>query len=152
MAPVCKGSWLRTQTEGLSVTNKYLLWSMFMQRKHNKKIVPTARMLRKNMTREEKHLWYDFLRNYPVRFSRQKVLGKYIADFYSAKAQLVIELDGAGHYSEKGIMYDEKRTDFLEGYGIKVIRISNYQIKTNFSGVCKYIDRVVCELFETNKE
>ena len=73
-----------------------------MQRKHNKDIVPTAKMLRKNMTKEEKHLWYDFLRIYPVRFSRQKVLGKYIADFYCAGAKLVIELDGSGRYTEEG--------------------------------------------------
>ena len=73
-----------------------------MQRKHNKDIVPTARMLRKNMTKEEKHLWYDFLRTYPIRFSRQKVLGKYIADFYCAEAKLIIELDGSGHYTEEG--------------------------------------------------
>ncbi len=65
-----------------------------MDRKHNKNIVPAARMLRKNMTKEERHLWYEFLRNYPVRFSRQKVLGKYIVDFYCAKVGLVIELDG----------------------------------------------------------
>ena len=73
-----------------------------MQRKHNKDIVPTAKMLRKNMTKEEKHLWYDFLRTYPARFSRQKVLGKYIADFYAAKIKLIIEIDGAGHYTEEG--------------------------------------------------
>ena len=67
-----------------------------MQRKHNPNIVLTARMLRKNMTKEENHLWYDFLRDYPIRFVRQKVLGKYIADFYCAKAKIVIELDGSG--------------------------------------------------------
>ena len=71
-----------------------------MQRKHNKDIVSTAKMLRKNMTKEENHLWYDFLRTYPVRFSRQKVLGNYIADFYCAEAKLVIELDGSGHHTE----------------------------------------------------
>ena len=60
------------------------------------------------MTKEEKHLWYDFLRFYPIRFSRQKVLGQYIADFYCAKAKLVIELDGGGHYTEKQIKQDEK--------------------------------------------
>ena len=65
-----------------------------MQSKHNKQLVPFAKQLRKEMTKEERHLWYDFLRTYSVRFSRQKVLGKYIADFYSAKAKLVIELDG----------------------------------------------------------
>ena len=66
-----------------------------MQRKQNKQLVPLAKQLRKDMTKEERHLWYDFLRTYPVRFSRQKVLGKYIADFYSAQAGLIIELDGS---------------------------------------------------------
>ena len=80
--------------------------------KHNPKLTNVARMLRKNMTKEEKHLWYDFLRTYPVRFSRQKVLGKYIADFYCAEAKLVIELDGSGHYTEEGKQYDEERTAF----------------------------------------
>ena len=69
-----------------------------MQPKHNKALIPMAKLLRRNMTKEERHLWYDFLRQHPARFSRQKVLGRYIADFYSAKAQLVIELDGSQHY------------------------------------------------------
>ena len=114
-----------------------------MIRKHNKALVPNARALRKNMTREEKHLWYDFLRNYPVRFLRQKILGIYIADFYSAEAKLVIELDGSGHYTEQGIKYDEERTAFLEEYGLTVIRISNTEIHKNFRGVCEHIDGVV---------
>ena len=71
-----------------------------MQSKHNKQLVPFAKQLRKEMTKEERHLWYDFLRTYPVRFSRQKVLGKYIADFYSAEAKLVIELEGSQHYED----------------------------------------------------
>ena len=71
-----------------------------MQPKHNKQLVPLARQLRKEMTKEERHLWYDFLRMYPIRFSRQKVLGKYIVDFYSAQARLVVELDGSQHYEE----------------------------------------------------
>ncbi len=114
-----------------------------MQRKHNEEIVPTARMLRKCMTKEEKHLWYDFLNTYTIRFYRQKVLGKYIADFYCAEAQLVIELDGSGHYTEKGMQYDNERTAFLEGYGLTVIRISNKDIQDNFRGVCEYIDYLV---------
>ena len=69
-----------------------------MERKHNKNIVSLARELRKNMTKEEKHLWYDFLRTYPIKFMRQKIIGRYIADFYCAKANLVIELDGSRHY------------------------------------------------------
>ena len=114
-----------------------------IQRKHNKDIVHTAKMLRKNMTKEEKHLWYDFLSDYPVRFSRQKVLGKYIADFYCAEAKLVIELDGSGHFTEEGRLYDEERTAFLEQYGLKVFRIPNTKINDDFHGVCAYIDRIV---------
>ena len=114
-----------------------------MDRKHNKSIVPTARMLRKNMTKEEKHLWYDYLRTYPVRFLRQKVLGKYIVDFYCAEAKLVIELDGSQHYEEKGIEHDAERTAYLEKYGLRVIRIENIEINKNFDGICEYIDRLV---------
>ena len=95
------------------------------------------------MTKEEKHLWYDFLRTYPVRFSRQKVLGKYIVDFYCAKAKLVIELDGSGHYTEEGKAYDNERTDFLEGYGLTVVRIPNAEIHKNFRGVCDSINNIV---------
>ena len=111
-----------------------------MERKHNPKIVSTAKMLRKNMTKEERHLWYDYLRTHPVRFSRQKVLGKYIADFYSAQARLVIELDGGGHYTEEARQYDVERTAFLEAYGLTVICIPNNEVISNFRGVCDYID------------
>ena len=114
-----------------------------MQRKHNKEIVPAARMLRKNMTKEEKHLWYDFLQKYPVRFSRQKVLGNYIADFYCAKAKIVIELDGIGHYTDEQLQYDAERTLFLKEYGLNVIRIPNADVNKKFEGVCLYIDSLV---------
>ena len=114
-----------------------------MDRKHNRKIVPFAKELRKNMTKEERHLWYDFLREYPMKFTRQKVLGKYIADFYCAKANIVIELDGSQHYENECFANDEKRTVYLEQYGIKVIRISNLDILKNFEGVCMYIDNAV---------
>ena len=114
-----------------------------MDRKHNSKIVPFAKELRKNMTKEERHLWYDFLREYPVKFTRQKVLGKYIADFYCAKANIVIELDGSQHYDDKGMEKDTLRTEFLEQYGLKVIRISNLDVNKNFEGVCIFIDNEV---------
>ena len=114
-----------------------------MQSKHNPQLVPFAKELRKNMTKEERHLWYDFLKSYPVRFSRQKVLGKYIADFYSAEAKLVIELDGSQHYEEEGRRNDKERTEFLESYGLKVIRIPNNEVMQNFIGVCEYIDSAV---------
>ena len=114
-----------------------------MQSKHNKQLVPLAKQLRKEMTKEERHLWYDFLRTYPVRFSRQKVLGKYIADFYSAEARLVIELDGSQHFEDCNIQKDAERTAFLESYGLTVIRISNNEVSRNFCGVCEYIDTAI---------
>ena len=114
-----------------------------MQSKHNKQLVPFAKQLRKEMTKEERHLWYDFLRTYPVRFSRQKVLGKYIADFYSAEAKLVIELDGSQHYEDDNLEKDAERTAFLEGYGLTIIRIPNNEVSRNFRGVCEYIDVAV---------
>ena len=114
-----------------------------MQSKHNKQLVPLAKKLRKNMTKEERHLWYDFLRSYPIRFSRQKVLGTYITDFYSADARLVIELDGSQHYEAEEIQKGKDRTAFLEGYGLTVIRIPNNEVSRNFRGVCEYIDAAV---------
>ena len=114
-----------------------------MDRKHNKGLIPYAQELRKTMTKEEKHLWYDFLRRYPVKFLRQKVLGKYIVDFYCASAKLVIELDGSQHYECIYMEKDTQRTLYLEKYQIRVIRIPNNQINQNFSGVCEYIDMFV---------
>lgn len=114
-----------------------------MQSKHNKELTPLAKQLRREMTKEERHLWYDFLRTYPVRFSRQKVLGRYIVDFYSAKAKLVIELDGSQHYGAEQVAKDAERTAFLNGYGLQVIRIPNHEVSENFEGVCAYIDAVV---------
>ncbi len=114
-----------------------------MQYKSNKELVPFAKNLRKNMTKEERHLWYDFLRAYPIRFLRQKVLGKYIVDFYCPKAKLVIELDGSQHYEESASDHDRERTDFLQGYGLSVVRIANNEVNSNFRGVCEYIDMLV---------
>ena len=114
-----------------------------MESKHNKQLVPFAKQLRREMTKEERHLWYDFLRTHPVRFSRQKVLGKYIADFYSAEAKLVIELDGSQHYEDDNLEKDAERTAFLEGYGLTIIRIPNNEVSRNFRGVCEYIDVAV---------
>ncbi len=114
-----------------------------MQYKHNKHLVPLAKSLRKEMTKEERHLWYDFLKGYPVCFSRQKVLGKSIADFYSAEAKIVIELDGSQHYQEGNLETDQERTEFLEKYGLKVIRIANSEVNRNFQVVCELIDKEV---------
>ncbi len=99
-----------------------------------------ARKLRKEMTKEERHLWYDFLRDYPVRFLRQHPIGHYIPDFYCAGAKLAIELDGSQHYEPSGMTYDQKRTEELENAGVAVFRIPNNEIWENFGGVCEAID------------
>ena len=95
------------------------------------------------MTKEELHLWYDFLRQYPVRFSRQKVLGKYIVDFYSAQAKIIIELDGSQHYEPENVKKDAERTAYLEEFGLTVLRIPNNEVMNHFLGVCEYIDTAV---------
>ena len=123
-----------------------------MQPKYNKQLVPFAKQLRKELTKEERHLWYDFLRTHPVRFSRQKVLGKYIADFYSAEAKLVIELDGSQHYEDDNLETDAERTAFLEGYGLTIIRIPNNEVSRNFRGVCEYIDVAVKQSLSQKSE
>ena len=114
-----------------------------MEYKHNKNLVESAKFLRNNMTKEEKRLWYDFLQKSPFRFSRQKILGKYIADFYCAKAKLVIELDGSQHFEKEVREYDNKRTAFLEEYGLKIVRIPNSEINNNFEGICRYLNEQI---------
>ena len=110
---------------------------------YNEKNIVLARNLRKNATRQENHLWYDFLSKYEVRFQRQKAIDNFIADFYCHKAKLIIEIDGLQHYTEEGKHKDKFRTEILEGYDLRIIRFTNYQINTNFRSVCKYIDEVV---------
>ena len=111
--------------------------------KKNNNLLNAARILRRNMTRQEKHLWYDFLRYYPVKIYKQRIIDNFIADFYCHKARLIIEIDGSQHYTEEGRKNDEFRTEILEEYGLTVIRFTNHQINTNFRGVCDYIDAVV---------
>ncbi len=97
------------------------------------------------MTKEERHLWYDFLRTYPTRFLRQKVIDSYIVDFYCHEARLIIELDGSQHYEEKGLLKDKIRTEKIEDRNLTVIRIPNNEVNKNFRGVCEYIDLMVKE-------
>ena len=113
---------------------------------YNKENIPLAKALRKNMTRWERKLWYEFLRDYPVRFQRQKAIGNYIADFYSARARLVIELDGGGHYTAEQAEKDEIRTKNIESMNLTVVRICNLDVDRNFRGVCEYIDQTVKRL------
>ena len=114
-----------------------------MERKHNPALTQNARVLRKNMTKEERYLWYDFLKDYPVRFLRQKVIDNYIVDFYCHQARLIIELDGSQHYDEIGILKDKIRTEKIKNRNLTVIRIPNNEISSNFYGVCEYIDMIV---------
>ncbi len=95
------------------------------------------------MTKEERHLWYDFLRYCPIRFLKQKVIDNYIADFYCHAAGLVIELDGSQHYEPAGILKDTVRKHQIESRELLVIRIPNNAVNLNFRGVCEYIDRIV---------
>ena len=114
-------------------------------KEYDKANIPLAKLLRKNATPQENKLWYQFLNKYPLRFQRQKAIGKYIADFYCAKARLVVELDGRGHEMSKQIEHDEHRTQYLESVGLQVLRFRNKDIDTNFAGVCSYIDKTVKE-------
>ena len=116
--------------------------------KKNNKLLNVARILRRNMTRQEKHLWYDFLRYYPVKMYKQRIIDNFIADFYCHSARLVIELDGSQHYTSQGKAHDEARTEILEKYGIHVLRFSNKDVDDNFEGVCRMIDKVINERIE----
>ena len=108
-------------------------------REYNKKLTGNSRNLRKNMTKEERRLWYDFLKMLPITFNRQTVIGNYIVDFYCAAAKLVIELDGSQHYEENGIASDVMRDSYLNSIGITVLRYSNSDVNQNFQGVCEDI-------------
>lgn len=110
-----------------------------MRKKNNKKLIPFAASLRKNMTRQERKLWYEFLQSYPIRFMRQKIIGNYIVDFYCAKAKLVVELDGSQHYDDAAVAYDRERTEYLKTFGLRVARFTNLEIDQNFRGVCEAI-------------
>lgn len=111
----------------------------------NKDLNQLSRNLRKNATEEENRLWYKFLRTYPVRFNRQRIIGSYIVDFYCHKAKLIVEIDGSQHFESKGIESDRERSDYLESLGLKVIRFSNSEVNKDFYEVCTVIDSAVKE-------
>ena len=110
-----------------------------MNHTHNPKLDANAKTLRKNMTKEERHLWYDFLKTLPIMAHRQKVIGKYIVDFHVASAKVVIELDGSQHYDLVGKQADAARDGYLKSLGITVLRYSNADINLRFSSVCEDI-------------
>ena len=111
-----------------------------------------ARRLRRELTPHERKLWYLFLRKYPVKIYKQRIIGKFIVDFYCAPAKLVIELDGSQHYEDVNTEKDAERTVFLEDYGLTVIRIPNNEVMRNFRGVCEYIDTAVRQSLSQKSE
>ena len=110
-----------------------------MMRK-NSKLLPQARNLRKEMTKQERRLWYDFLRHYPIKVYKQRIIDNFIVDFYCHAAKLVIELDGSQHYTENGLAYDFERSAILEGFGLHVLRFTNADVDHNFEQTCNEID------------
>ncbi len=111
----------------------------------NDNLLDYARELRRNMTPQERHLWYDFLRDFEINIYKQRIICNFIADFYCHSARLVIEIDGAQHYTVEGRSYDEARTEIIERYGIEVIRFANADVDNNFAGVCYTIEKKIRE-------
>lgn len=107
-----------------------------MNRLHNKDLTPLAQALRAEMTKEERHLWYDFLKDLPVTLHRQKAMGQYILDFYCASPKIAIELDGSQHYEAEGKVKDAARDAYLRAQGITVLRYSNLDVLQHFDTVC----------------
>ena len=110
-----------------------------MKNHKNSTLRKNAQQLRKNQTKEEQKLWFQFLKKLPVTVNRQKVFGNYIVDFYCASAGVVIEIDGSQHFEERGILQDKKRDQYFIDNGIRVLRYSNYDINVHFDGVCQDI-------------
>ncbi len=102
---------------------------------YNKKLVSNAKSLRKNMTPEEKRLWYDFLKRLPLNVRRQHNIGNYIVDFYIASKKVVIEIDGIQHTALENKAADTERDQTLALWGITVLRYSNISIHQNFNDV-----------------
>jgi len=110
-----------------------------MPYKYNKNLICNAKELRKNMTEEEKHLWYDFMKKLPITVKRQQSIGDYIVDFYIAKPPTVIEIDGKQHGFIENLEADKIRDEYLSDLGIKVLRYKNVDINTRFYAVCRDI-------------
>ena len=109
----------------------------------NHKMLDRAKELRKNMKPQERKLWYEFLRYYPVKIYKQRIIDSFIVDFYCSSAKLVIEVDGSQHYTEDGLAYDFERSEMLKKYDLFVLRFTNIDVDKNFSNVCEEIDRTI---------
>ena len=105
----------------------------------NSRLTPNAQRLRREMTKEERRLWYDFLKPAGIQAHRQKTIGPYIVDFYIASAKIVIELDGSQHFETTGQCADKARDRYLNGLGLTVLRYANNEVNQNFRAVCEDI-------------
>ena len=132
-APLSEGGQPRSGRE-LPVRNSY-----------NTSLKLQARQLRTNATSQENHLWYDYLRTYKPRFTRQRIIGSFIVDFYCAEVKLVIEIDGSQHYEAVATEYDRERTEYMKSLGIMVLRFRNYEVDKSFEKVCETINVKVME-------
>lgn len=110
---------------------------------YNGKLLPYARRLRREMTPHERKLWYMFLRHYPVKIYKQRIIGSFIVDFYCASACLAIELDGSQHYTPEALAYDFERSVYLTKQGVEVLRYTNSDVDTDFDTVCHHIDQQI---------
>ena len=120
--------------------------------KKNNELLTIAKNLRYHMTSQEKRLWYDFLRNYPIKIYRQRIIDNFVADFYCYQARLVIELDGSQHCTPEGKLNDAERTAILERYGLQVMRFSNRDVDDKFEGVCSKIDKTIMERIQKSPQ
>jgi very-short-patch-repair endonuclease len=112
---------------------------------YRRDLKPRSQALRRDPSPAERKLWYEFLRTLPIKFTRQKPLGHYIADFYCANERLVIEVDGDSHFTERGEQYDETRTAQLQAMGVRVVRVTNVEVMQDFEGVCATILRIIAK-------
>lgn len=109
----------------------------------NNQLLPRAKQLRREMTSQERKLWYLFLRKYPAKIYKQRIIDSFIVDFYCASAKLVIEIDGSQHYTDQGQAYDAERSARLARYGLEVIRFSNSDVDRRFNEVCRAIHTAI---------
>ena len=109
----------------------------------NYELLSNAKQLRKNMTPEERKLWYLFLRKYPVKVYKQRIIENFIADFYCASANLVIEIDGSQHYTDEQIKKDQQRSMVFQQYGLQILRFSNKETNYHFDAVCQHIHQTI---------
>jgi very-short-patch-repair endonuclease len=110
---------------------------------YNPQLLSRAKQLRQNPTPPEKKLWQDYLRTFRFRVLRQRPINHFIVDFYCAALKLVIEIDGESHFTQDGQLYDQERTEILEGYGLSVLRFTNDAVFNNFEGVCQKIEYII---------